>query len=83
MKKLAHSAMLDISDAEKLKNDIEAVLNTIKILDELDENEVIPYLSKTGDLREDEVLDSFERDEMLKNTVSEDGYIVVPRVVEK
>lgn len=80
MEKLARQAMLNISDAEKLKNDIETVLNTMKILDEI---ETVEYVPRKGSLRDDEVRVSFERDEILKNAVSQDGFVVVPRVVEK
>lgn len=80
MEKLAHLAMLNLSDAERLKNDIEVVLNTFKILEEADDAEYVP---QKGQLREDEAKNSFRRSDLLRNTVSEDGFIVVPRVVEK
>ncbi|NPA33178.1 MAG: Asp-tRNA(Asn)/Glu-tRNA(Gln) amidotransferase subunit GatC, partial [Aquificae bacterium] len=61
------------------------ILNFIDILKELDTSDVEPYIQpfKETPMRDDEVRPSLPREKVLMNAPeSEDGFFVVPRVVE-
>lgn len=78
-------AKLEISVAEKeqAKNDMARMLNYIDMLEELDTTNIEPMSHIfAGDnvFREDVVVDSFDREMILKNAPSEkDGMFEVPK----
>lgn len=79
MDKLAKMAKLKTKDAEKFQNDI---ANVIKMAEDLNEIGIEADMAEEGVLREDEIKESFEKEEMLKNaSVKKDGYIIVPKIV--
>ncbi len=78
---------LNESEAEALSSDMESIIGFANKLNELDTEGVIPTahaIPMSNAFREDVVVPSYPREEMLKNAPSADeeiGY-VVPKVVE-
>ncbi|MFQ5696670.1 MAG: Asp-tRNA(Asn)/Glu-tRNA(Gln) amidotransferase subunit GatC [Myxococcota bacterium] len=85
---LARLAQLDLSqgEVEAMRRDLEAILEYVALLDELDTDDV-PVTSHGIDaatpLRPDRVDHVLPRDEVLRNSPRHDGEsLVVPRVLE-
>ena len=88
VEKIASLSMLYVTDADKkmLQESLETILDHAQRLNDLDTADVIPttyILKQQNIMREDEIIPSLERDELLKNAPEkEDGYFIVPQVVE-
>lgn len=88
VKKIASLSMLYVSDEDKkmLQKSLESILDHAQRLNELDTENVVPttYILKQQNVfREDEIIPARDRDELLKNAPEkEDGYFIVPQVVE-
>ena len=88
VEKIASLSMLYVTDADKkmLQESLETILDHAQRLNDLDTKDVIPttyILKQQNIMREDEIIPSLERDELLKNAPEkEDGYFIVPQVVE-
>ena len=88
VEKIASLSMLYVSDDDKkmLQESLETILAHAQRLNELDTENVVPttYILKQQNVfREDEILPARERDDLLKNAPEkEDGYFIVPQVVE-
>jgi aspartyl-tRNA(Asn)/glutamyl-tRNA(Gln) amidotransferase subunit C len=88
VEKIASLSMLYVSDDDKkmLQESLETILAHAQRLNKLDTENVIPttYILKQQNVfREDEIEPARERDELLKNAPEkEDGYFIVPQVVE-
>ena len=88
VEKIASLSMLYVTDADKkmLQESLETILDHAQRLNDLDTRDVIPttyILKQQNIMREDEIIPSMERDELLKNAPEkEDGYFIVPQVVE-
>lgn len=84
----AELARLEIKDDEldKFINQLGNILEYIKDLNELDTTDVEPtshVLELSSPLREDEVVQIIDTEEALKNAPeSENGFFVVPKVIE-
>ncbi len=85
---VAKLAKLTLSEdeTEKLRSDMENIIEFANTLNELDTEKVVPTAHARpmcNAFREDEVKPSYARDEILKNApMSEDGGFAVPKVVE-
>ena len=88
VRRIARLARIKITDAEakSLEKVLSGILDWVKQLDEVDTRTVEPMtrvVPITLKKRADEVTDGEKPDEILKNApVSDDGYFVVPKVVE-
>lgn len=88
VEKIASLSMLYVTDADKkmLQESLETILDHAQRLNDLDTKDVIPttyILKQQNIMREDEIIPSMEREELLKNAPEkEDGYFIVPQVVE-
>lgn len=86
---IAKLANLKINDdeIEKYKNDINQILDYIKLLDEVDTTGVKPLshpLEFNAKLREDVMIDSVSTEDALKNAPSHDGeYFKIPKVINQ
>jgi aspartyl-tRNA(Asn)/glutamyl-tRNA(Gln) amidotransferase subunit C len=86
---LSHLAKLSFGadDKEKIKSDLEQILNFCEKLNELDTEGIEPlvYMSdRVNHLRDDVVKPSLEKSEALKNAPNADSdYIKVPKVIKK
>jgi aspartyl-tRNA(Asn)/glutamyl-tRNA(Gln) amidotransferase subunit C len=86
--RVARLARIEIEDAEMapLAAELSHILGWIEQLNEVDTNGVEPMTSVAPmqlTMRPDEVTDGDRRDEVLANAPArEDGYFVVPKVVE-
>ncbi len=77
---------LSEQDAENMQNDLGAIVNYMEILNKLDTEGVEPIshiFNITNVMREDVVVESYDRDEILKNAPERtDETVVVPKTVE-
>ena len=86
--KIAHLARIAISEdeAEKLKPDLNEILDWVEQLGEVDTSEVEPLamvIANQTRMREDVVTDGNRRDEVLANAPNaEHGFFAVPKVIE-
>ena len=85
---LSKLSKIDLSDEAKAKLVVE-MSSIVDLMDTMQEVEIDDSINLNGegmsmhDLREDEVVPSFNREELLKNSAhNKDGFFVVPRVVE-
>ena len=89
IQELSHLARLNFEDKdrEKIKSDLERILNFCEKLNELDTDNVEPlvYMSdRTNHLRADVVKPSLNKEEALKNAPDADSdYFRVPKVIKK
>lgn len=85
---VAKLARLNLSEeeTEKLRSDMESIIEFANTLNELDTEGVLPTAHArpmSNAFREDVIKESYQRDEMLKNAPeAEDGGFAVPKVVE-
>ncbi|WP_026379125.1 Asp-tRNA(Asn)/Glu-tRNA(Gln) amidotransferase subunit GatC [Afifella pfennigii] len=88
VKRVAHLARIKVTDeeAEALRGELNAILGFVEQLNEVDVTGVEPMTSVTAmrlKARSDEVTDGGKAAAILTNApVSEDGYFLVPKVVE-
>jgi aspartyl-tRNA(Asn)/glutamyl-tRNA(Gln) amidotransferase subunit C len=88
IKHVANLARLNLTSDEmnKLTFEMENILSYVDMLDELDMENVEPtahIMSIHNVLRDDEIHDSFDREDILKNAPSQDkGCFKVPKIVE-
>lgn len=88
VKRIAHLARIAVSDNEAgaLTGELNAILGWVEQLDEVDTEGVEPMTSVVAarmTMRDDVVNDGDRRDAVLANAPrAEDGYFVVPKVVE-
>lgn len=86
--KIAHLARLefDEKDAEKMMNDMNAIVSWVEKLQEVDTDGVEPLTTMSYEvnlLREDKVQEHLSREDALKNAPSKDAeYFRVPKVLE-
>lgn len=77
---------LSEQDAENMQNDLGAIVNYMEILNKLDTDSVEPLshiFNITNVMREDKVVESYDRAEILKNAPERtDETVVVPKTVE-
>lgn len=77
---------LSEQDAENMQNDLGAIVNYMEILNQLETDSVEPLshiFNITNVMREDEVKESYDRNEILKNAPERtDETVVVPKTVE-
>lgn len=77
---------LSEQDAENMQNDLGAIVNYMEILNQLETDSVEPLshiFNITNVMREDEVKESYDRAEILKNAPERtDETVVVPKTVE-
>ena len=77
---------LSEQDAENMQNDLGAIVNYMEILNKLDTEGVEPIshiFNITNVMREDKVVESYDRAEILKNAPERtDETVVVPKTVE-
>lgn len=89
IKELSHLARLNFEDkdSDKIKQDLERILNFCEKLNELDTENVEPlvYMSdRTNHLRDDVVKPSLEKSKALRNAPDADSdYFRVPKVIKK
>lgn len=88
VEKVARLARLSLQpeQAEQMRSDLNAILQYVALLDEVDTSEVEPTahaLSERSSLRPDAVVPSLDREEVLKQAPSSrDGGFAVPKVLE-
>lgn len=87
IEKVAHLARLSLTEEEKelLKVQLEKILHFVEQLSELNTEGVEPYVPEFEEtpLREDEPERTFTQEKALMNAPhAEEGFFVVPRVVE-
>ncbi len=88
VRRIAHLARIKITKAEEksLENELSGIFEWVKQLDEVDVTDVEPMTSAvqmTLRLRPDKVTDGEKADEVTANApLKEDGFFVVPKVVE-
>ena len=88
VKRVAHLARIAVSDeeAEALHDPLNAILGFVEQLNEVDVQNVEPMTSvrpMAMKRRVDEVTDGYRAEDVLANAPeTEDGFFVVPRVVE-
>ena len=77
---------LSEQDAENMQNDLGAIVNYMEILNQLDTDSVEPLshiFNITNVMRDDKVVESYDRAEILKNAPERtDETVVVPKTVE-
>ena len=77
---------LSEQDAENMQNDLGAIVDYMEVLNKLDTDSVEPIshiFNITNVMREDEVKESYDRNEILKNAPERtDETVVVPKTVE-
>ena len=77
---------LSEQDAENMQKDLGAIVNYMEVLNQLDTESVEPIshiFNITNVMREDEVKESYDRNEILKNAPERtDETVVVPKTVE-
>ena len=77
---------LSEQDAENMQNDLGAIVNYMEILNQLETDSVEPLshiFNIANVMREDEVKESYDRAEILKNAPERtDETVVVPKTVE-
>ena len=77
---------LSEQDAENMQNDLGAIVNYMEILNQLDTDSVEPLshiFNITNVMRDDKVVESYGRAEILKNAPERtDETVVVPKTVE-
>ncbi len=86
VKHIAKLAMLKFTDEEAaaFEKEFASIVGMVEKLPELESASTLLDESNTMELREDEVIPSYPRDEMLKNVPhSVAGCIVVPKTVEQ
>ena len=89
VEKLANLSRLKFDEAakESIKADLQSIIQFVEKLNELDTTGVLPLLHMSDNvniLREDEIKDSIERSEGLKNAPVQDGvFFKVPKVIKK
>jgi len=89
VEKLANLSRLRFDDTQKesIKADLQSMIQFVEKLNELDTTGVEPLLHMSDNvniLREDEVKDSINRTEGLKNAPVQDGvFFKVPKVIRK
>ena len=87
--KLSHLARLrfNADEKEKLRTDLEKMIQFVEKLNELDLNEVEPLMHMSSEinvLREDELRGSISTEAALRNAPDQDGpYFRVPKVIRK
>ncbi len=88
VRRIAHLARIKITDEEAagFESELSAILDWVEQLDEVDTDSVEPMtrvVPITLKQREDVVKDGDKVDEIVANApVSDDGFFVVPKVVE-
>jgi aspartyl-tRNA(Asn)/glutamyl-tRNA(Gln) amidotransferase subunit C len=88
VRRIARLARIKITDEEasSLKGELSGILNWVEQLDEVDTADVAPMTSVVPiklKMREDVVTDGQKADDVTLNApMSEDGFYVVPKVVE-
>jgi aspartyl-tRNA(Asn)/glutamyl-tRNA(Gln) amidotransferase subunit C len=88
VRRIAKLARIRVTDAElpKLQGELNAILQWIEMLGEVDVANVAPLTSivdRKLHLREDEVTDGRRPDDVVANApVQDDNFYVVPKVVE-
>jgi aspartyl-tRNA(Asn)/glutamyl-tRNA(Gln) amidotransferase subunit C len=88
VRRIAHLARIAVAEGEieHLKGEINAILDFVELLKEVDVEGIEPMTSVTPmklRLRKDEVTDGGDPDKVLMNAPqSEDGFFLVPKVVE-
>jgi aspartyl-tRNA(Asn)/glutamyl-tRNA(Gln) amidotransferase subunit C len=89
VEKLANLSRLKFDEAakESIKADLQSMIQFVEKLNELDTAGVPPLLHMSDNvniLRDDEIKDSIERSEGLKNAPVQDGvFFKVPKVIKK
>ena len=89
VEKLANLSRLKFDEAakESIKADLQSMIQFVEKLNELDTTGVLPLLHMSDNvniLRDDEIKDSIERSEGLKNAPVQDGvFFKVPKVIKK
>jgi aspartyl-tRNA(Asn)/glutamyl-tRNA(Gln) amidotransferase subunit C len=87
--KLAHLSRLEFNAADKegIKKDLQRMISFVEKLDELDLEGTEPLLHMSANvnvLREDEVKDSVDREDAMKNAPAhDDKFFKVPKVIKK
>jgi len=88
VRRIARLARLAVTEAEeaRLEKEVSGILDWVAQLDEIDTSTVPPMTrvaSMTMKMRKDEVTDGFYAADILKNAPEvDDGYFVVPKIVE-
>ncbi len=88
VRRIAHLARIKVTDAEakSLVGELSGILDWVKMLDEVDTKDIEPLTSVVAmqlRLREDTVTDGEKAADVTLNApMSEDGFYVVPKVVE-
>ena len=87
VRKVAHLARLKLSEdeVELFSRQLGDILSFVQQLEELDTSKVEPYIQKVEEtpMREDKPGETLPQEEVLKNAPErEDGFFVVPRIVE-
>jgi aspartyl-tRNA(Asn)/glutamyl-tRNA(Gln) amidotransferase subunit C len=88
VRRIAHLARINVdeADVEHLRAELNAILQWVEQLGEVDVNGVEPMTSVAPmrlQMRKDEVTDGGDAERVLANAPeSEDGFFVVPKVVE-
>ena len=88
VRRIAHLARIKVTDeeAKSLESELSGILDWVKQLNEVDVTDVEPMTSAvemTLRMREDRVTDGEKVDEVTANApLKEDGFFVVPKVVE-
>lgn len=86
--RIAHLARIAVTEDEaaRLEKELSGILDWVAQLDEIDTSAVPPMTrvaSMTMKMRKDEVTDGFCAADILKNAPEvDDGYFVVPKIVE-
>jgi aspartyl-tRNA(Asn)/glutamyl-tRNA(Gln) amidotransferase subunit C len=87
VRRIARLARLAISEEEagRLEQELSGILDWVAQLDEIDTSAIEPMtrVAATMKMRKDEVTDGFCAADILKNAPEvDDGYFVVPKIVE-
>lgn len=88
VKRVAHLARIAVTseEAERMRDELNAILGFVAQLDEVDVTGVEPMTSVVEmamKKRQDVVADGGKADDILANApISEDGFFMVPKVVE-
>ncbi len=88
VRRIARLARLAITEEEevRLEHEVSVILDWVAQLDEIDTSAVPPMTriaAMTMKMRKDEVTDGFCAADILKNAPqADDGYFVVPKIVE-